>query len=149
MAGGHPKKNDRYKAGNAKKKIGKLRGVVRFLNGASQILPVPSPSQKGTVPNDNKNKYKLMSAIAWQVLLVRAFLSPYQSDWRSMNYAESIESPIFPTFHLWVTPQELYLQIVDTQHEKLSSRYTFNHFNRDKSESNLIGSVPWMPQRLR
>ena len=39
-----------------KKKIGKLRGVVRFLNGACQIPPVPSLSQKGTVPDDNKNK---------------------------------------------------------------------------------------------
>ena len=59
-----------------------------------------------------------MSAIARQVLLVRAFLLPYQSDWRSMNNAESIGSLIFPTFHLWVTPEELYLQTVQTNNTR-------------------------------
>ena len=32
------------------KKIGKLRGVVRFLNGAFQIPPAPLPHKKLTVP---------------------------------------------------------------------------------------------------
>ena len=95
-------------------------GRAIFLMVLSKSHQSPLPNKKEQSLMTTKTKYKQMSAIARQVLLVWASLSPYQSDWRSMNYAESIESLIFPTFHLWVTPQELYLQRVDTQREKLS-----------------------------